>query len=548
MTRLHDEGSSGRVSTPAVVLIVTMLACALPALLTAFPPAADLPQHLAQVEQALHGSRAPGAYAAWWAPNNLIYAPIAALRPIVGPEHLASATIALLGLIWAGATCWLGARLQRPAGGIALASVLFFNASLSWGMLNFLIGWPLVLVWLAENATLRAVAPTTGRSGPTSARARAAADFLLRVALGWLLLWAHALCFAAACSFACLLALSPKSRRANVKHRLYQVFPLIPAGLYAVVWVVMLSEQRTAHGFDVAAHYAVALVERLDPAYFIPHSIAAGPLTWALFGVVMGWLLSGFGRPSPARRWDVSLAACAAFLALAYFALPSKYLNTIEFSSRWLPCMWMLFVLASPGPPVSARTATLATSGATLLVSASVSWNWRAFATTELAGLPAALEATPPHARLLGLDFLKESPLADGRPFLHLSSYATLLRGASTHFDFSEHDTALIRGARRAKPSTPGLEWFAERVQPADLDHFDVALVGAPPEYHEQVIARLPGLTALTTSGLWRLYRIETAPHAPAAAPPANTAAFSPASGSSNAEPVGTGEPAGIER
>jgi hypothetical protein len=547
MTGPHDGERSGRLSPHAVVLIVTMLACALPALLTPFPPAADLPQHLAQVEQALHGSLAPAAYAAWLSPNNLIYAPIAALRAIVEPEHLASATIALLGIVWAGAGCWLGARLQRPAGGIALASVLFFNASLSWGMLNFLIGWPLVLVWLAVNGTLPGSARATDETGPASP-VRAAGGVLLRVALGWLLLWAHALCFAAACSFACVLALSPRCRPANLAHRLYPVVSLIPAGLYAVAWVVMLREQRTAHGFDVAAHYAVSLVERLDPGYFIPRSIAAGPLTWALFGVVMGWLLSGFVRPSPARRWDAPLAACAALLALAYFALPSKYLNTIEFSSRWLPCMWMLFVLASPGPPMSARTATLATSGATLLVSASVSWNWRAFATTELAGFSAALDATPLHSKLLGLDFLKESPLADGRPFLHLSSYATLLRGASTHFDFSEHGTALIRGARRAKPWTPGLEWFAERVQPSDFEHFDVALVGAPPEYQEQVIARLPGLSALTTSGLWRLYRIDTAAQAPAAALPANTAAFTPASGSSNAEPGGRGDPAGIER
>jgi hypothetical protein len=548
MTRLYKGEPLGRLGPHAVVLVVTMLACALPALLTRYPPAADLPQHLAQVEQALSGGLAPGAHAAWWAPNNLIYAPIAALRVMVGPELLASAAIGLLGVVWAGATCLLGARLQRPAGGIALASALFFNSSLSWGMLNFLIGWPLVLVWLAVNDTLPGDVPASGDSKRAVSPARAALEFMLRVALGWLLLWAHALCFAAACAFACVLAMSRGPRPANLARRLYPLLPLIPTGLYAVAWVVVLGEQRTASGFDVAPHYAISLVERLDPGYFIPHSVAAGPLTWALFGALIGWLLSGFARPSPERRWDRPLAACAALLALAYFALPSKYLNTIEFSSRWLPCMWMLFVLASPGPPVSARTTTLATSGATLLVSASVSWNWRAFDTTELEGLTPALEATPLHARLLGLDFLRDSPLVDGRPFLHLSSYAALLRGASTNFDFSEHGTALIRGARRAKPWTSGLEWFPERVRPDDFEHFDVALVGAPPEYHEQVIARLPGLSEMTHSGLWRLYRIETATHGPGAAPPPDTAPFIPASGPSSAEPVGRVDAPGDEK
>jgi hypothetical protein len=537
-----------------VVLIVTMLACALPALLTRYPPAADLPQHLAQVEQALFRNLDPGAYAAWWAPNNLIYAPLAALRAIVGPEHVASASIALLGVVWAAATYLLGARLQRPAGGIALASALFFNSSLSWGMLNFLIGWPLVLVWLSVNQLPR-VAPASAKSRLDVSRAGAASGFMLRLALGWLLLWAHALCFAAACAFACVFAFSGGSRPANLRsnaeandpvtkgnakvvcrfvdhglvHRLYPVLPLIPTALYAVAWVVVLGEQRAARGFDVAPHYAVSLLERLDPDYFIARSVAAGPLTWALFAIVVGWLLAGFARPNHERRWHRPLAACAALLALSYFALPSKYLNTIEFSSRWLPCMWMLFVLASPGPPVSARTATLAASGATLLVSASVGWNWRAFATTELTGLTAAFEATPLHARLLGLDFLKKSPLVEGRPFMHLSSYATLLRGASTHFDFSEHGTALIRGTRRAKPWTPGLEWLPETVRPADFEHFDVALIGAPPEFHEQVIARLSGLSALTHTGLWRLYGINAA-SAPSSGEPVGIAG-APAAG-----------------
>src|SRR5690606_27187088 len=132
-----------------------------------------------------------------------------------------------------------------------------------------------------------------------------------------------------------------------------------------------------------------------------------------------------------------------------------------------------------------------------------------AFTRSELSGLSAALAATPKNARLIGLDFLKSSPLVGGRPFLHLASYATLRRGASTHFDFSEHGTALIRGGQRPTSWTRGLEWFPERVRSTDFAHFDVALVGAAPDYHERVIARLPGLTALTESGLSRLYNLD---------------------------------------
>lgn len=582
----REVAEVGRRHRHRTVLVVTMLACALPALMTPFPPAADLPQHLAQVEQALFGDLDPGAYVAWWAPNNLVYLPVAALRVVIGSEHLPSATIGLLGVLWAGATCRLGARLQRPPGAVALASVLFFNLTLNWGMLNFLLGWPLLLSWLAANVPLGGTVSAGSQAAPTFFAGATSGKWLLRIALGWLLLWAHALCFAAACASACVLILSGKSRPAETRadrepdeastgrgdspavrlayralvQRLHPLFPLIPTGLYAVVWVMTLGNQRAARGFDVAAHYAMSFADRLDPEYLISRSVAAGPITFAFFGVLVGWVVAGFVRPSQGRRWDRTLVACAGLLALGYFALPTKYLNTIEFSSRWLPCMWMLLVLASPGPPTSERTATLAAGGATLLVSVSVGWSWVAFTKSELSGLLAALAATPPKAKLIGLDFLKYSPLVEGRPFLHLGSYATLRSGASTNFDFSEHGTALIRGAHRATPWTRGLEWFPERVRSSDFGHFDVALVGAAPDYHERVIARLPGLTALTESGVWRLYNLEaTAPpdpgerraapvasaptaHAPGATVSARTGVLGPAAVSPSADLGATSE------
>src|SRR5690606_18610242 len=116
----------------------------------------------------------------------------------------------------------------------------------------------------------------------------------------------------------------------NGLERVGPLLALVPTGTYAAFWMSGVIKHRSDRGFDMAAHYAVTFVERLDPGYFIPRSIAVGPLTWALFGVMIAWVLSGLLRRGPARSWDQPLVWCAAFLALAYLALPSKYLNTIE--------------------------------------------------------------------------------------------------------------------------------------------------------------------------------------------------------------------------
>ncbi len=119
-----------------------MALAALPILFTPYPPATDLPQHLAQVRLFEEALKDPGGpyVINWAAPGNLIYAVIFVLRAVVPPAWMARAVLIFLVLLWIAAIHFLAAARGRPEAAAIAASILVFNQSFYWGFLNFLIG------------------------------------------------------------------------------------------------------------------------------------------------------------------------------------------------------------------------------------------------------------------------------------------------------------------------------------------------------------------------------------------------------------------------
>lgn len=468
----------------------------LPFLVAAFPPATDLPQHVAQVHLLFEALSDPGTpyEIAWLAPNNLVYLVMAAFGSVLPPVAAGRATVGLIALAWVGAA-FLAARVRgRAPVQAVVASLLVFAFPLYWGFLNFLVGWPIFLLWVL----LTLDPPERGEAW--------------RLALLAALLYgSHALWFAMGCLWLGVVTLWRRPGWGRVLRRGLALLPIVVA---AALWYPTLQASREVGGFDVAAHWApVWPLDRLMPRPVVEALLGGlrGVTEPVVAGALLLWIVAGVltrGR-DPERRIDRGLAlASLPFFALFLFA-PGKYLNTIYFAERWLAPGVILLLLATPPPGRISRGAVRSLGVALLaffvLLTART---WHLFSTFELEGLRPSLTALPEGSHLLGLDLVKLSPTVDGRPYLQLFAWAQPLRDATLNFSFVEHASGIVR--YREPPPTPwqpGLEWNAERVRREDVAHFDHVLIHGSGEQHRGAEAD-PQLEPVTPPAPWRLYRV----------------------------------------
>jgi hypothetical protein len=477
-----------------LIWAVTTAALALPLLVISFPLATDLPQHLSQVylAQEVLAGRADLFVLNWWAPNNLVYLLLAALSLVAAPPLSGKLVLLLLVALWVAAHVHLARRLDRPVAHAVLASAFVFNVALYWGLLNFLIGWPVFALWLV-----------------TSLQPLTRASWLRLVGLSLLLYASHALWLVMGAVWLAVAGLFTEPRRPwQVAARLSA---LVPLGIVAALWFPSLLAARAPAAPTMEAHWFSMPHERLWPPY-LARSVLRGVegALEPLFVVgVLAWVLVALvtNRGGLRRGIDPRLLSCAAlFMGLA-LAAPEQYLNTIFFSVRWLPCAAILSLLALPAPRLPRRIVLCSAFALVAGFSVLTARVWSVFERTEMTGLGAALEALPPHQRVLGLDFVKTSPLLRGRPFLQTFAYAQAMKGASLNFNWAEHASGIVTYRERPpRPWTPGLEWWAERVRDDDLRWFDYVLVNAPPEFHATIPART--LRPVTADGRWRLYQV----------------------------------------
>jgi len=475
-----------------------LLLLLVPLLTTAFPPATDLPQHLAQIHLLREATKSdPNPYRVnWLAPNNLVYYLLYGIELFLPPLPAGRFLLIIIVSFWVLTICRLSDRIHSSLLPAMLACLLVFNLSFYWGFLNFLMGFPFFLILISQ------VTPVWNRR-------RWALMAILFIGL----YTGHVLWFLLGAAFWSGYSLL---RSAGLRSFLYRVSAFFPALVVAAAWYPSLLDARRSAGFDLAARWFTPPLQRLlKPGYLVDSGLGGvrGGLEPAVMAGVGLWIMLALltRRRGEWHHLHWPLFAGFAICFLLTLLGPEKYLNTIYFAQRWFPGGLVMLLLFLPLPRIPPRLLTVGAGAVVILFVGITTLNWVAFNQQELTGLERALAKMPPGQRVMGLDFIKESRFIKGRPFLQIPAYAQVLKGADINFSFAEHGSGLVRyRVPRMVWWTPGLEWFAERVKPADFGHFDWILINHTEKGHRRFggIRRLAPVTATVP---WRLYRVRQA-------------------------------------
>ncbi len=467
---------------------------AIPILLAPFPPSTDLPQHIAQVRLFKDALAHPGGplVIQWLAPNNLVYVLLYVFWSVLPAGMVGPAALLLISLLWIAAIHRLGAWRGRSPAGAAVASLLVFNQSFYWGFLNFLVGFPVFVLWFSLTAAelRRPSWKLWGALAGTSL----------------LLYGSHALWFAAG---AIWLVAAGIIRKFPVRTILVRLTALLPCSVIALLWYPSLAASRATAGFDVAPHWS-PVFDRLASFMDAAFGGIRGPAETVAFIFLILWagLSVWQSRTRLRESVDRDLLAAAIFLLAIVVVAPDKYMNTLFFGSRWLPPALIFLLLALPPPAFRRPAPKMVGLGVAAVFFLVTAFAWRRYTAEDLTGFQAGLDRLPPSSRVLGLDLVKESEFIKGRPFLQLVAYAQVFKGCEPNFSFAEHYSGLVAyRTRRDVRWTPALEWFGEKVKRTDFAFFDYVLVNGEEKDH-RTLSTFAELAPVTGTGKWRVYRV----------------------------------------
>ena len=489
----HSIGSD-RFLRNGVLLLVALVATVFPFWTVSVPPATDLPQHLSQIfllEETLAGRRPELMLTPWYFPNTLIYGLIYGFWQISDPLTAGRLTMSALMAAWVLAGYALAKFRDRPVENWLIGVPLAFNFLFYWGLLNFLLGWPLFCLFVV-----------VATRDPSSRQTMAMAGTAL------LLYYAHALWFLMANVWllARFIDRQPGSWRLSLA-------AVLPGWLLALIWYPQLATARAASGVDIGLDWGRMPLKRLALDYFT--GAAQGGMYVGLETAFV-LLLSGWIALVIVTRWryveagtDKPLFVAAMVFVLAYWMLPWNYMNTIFFSQRWLPCGLTLLLLALPAPRVPRLYCFTAGITLLLLFSLATIKSWRDWQEEQMGGFLEAIGKLEKSDRVFGVDMFGGSMYIRGRPGLQLSSYAQALRGCDTNFTFTDHRTGIVQyvDKRHVNPirrlvSSPYL------TKPEHLRGFDRALVNGDPSLHDFFRTRLNLEPLDDSQQTWRVYRI----------------------------------------
>jgi len=479
------------------VTMITIVMIAIPFVFTDWLPMTDLPQHLSQahyLSRVLSGNQ-PDMTVNWLAPNTMTTWLLACMLYVLPP--LAAAKTAVFGLLLMSV---LGvALLARNTGAspviVPLAATLLFNQSFYWGLLPFISGFAAFAFLVAGWISL--------------------ASYSWRVVVLWslfflLIFFCHIFWFVAAMTALLLLALVSPDRNTRLRTLFVSALPVI---VCALIWYPSLRNNWTNSGFDLAPYWLFPLTVRLrlDYAAFASSGLISNfnlllPLTSIAF------ILYGTGRAyvNGSRMVSLPLLALATILLVAYLSMPDKYNNTILFAVRWLPYIFILFLLGSLAPV----KASMWGMGVNLLAFAilgsymtliAVAWN--RMENEEFSGLLQALDKLPPKQKVMGLDYIRESKYVNTEtPFATGVAYAETFKDGEANLIFAEHASSLVTYKKTPeRPYQRHLSYYSQLVNRRDVSFFDYVLVNADAVTHDQLAVSL-GITPVTHQGRWRLY------------------------------------------
>jgi hypothetical protein len=521
-----------------VALVVAALVTASTFFTTLRPPLQDLPQHLAAARVLLDGSHVGFQFqdffeVDWFSSQYLgTYLLLGAffhpLRLITDEPLLWANRCVLvsLALLWPLSTELVYRKLGKRAGLGAFALVLFFNAHLVLGFLNFLLGIVVCFIALACLAEVR--------DGIRRGQPRA----LMLAAWG-----AAALCcfYLHVVPFALLLAVmslgalyeqlgpalvralrpTPPASRPHSRADAGPYLAFVPAALALLVWLFTpagVSTREAARGAGARGRAVYPSVEAnwselqswLVDSFASPWDTRCALMA---FGALVLWLVAeviripwlrertaplaqgspGAGeRPAgtPGREPDAlllwTLRAFVPVSALLYFSLPSSYDWIWPINARF-PLFGLLFLplwLPAATPPARARWSGVRAGFVTLMLGlaiaqAGVARDAFAGFAREMHGFDDLLASIPPGQRTATLVYDRYSRHVAFAPFLHVGAYYQAERGGVSFFSFADFPQSPVRfrPERRPPPVGPRWEWMPERVRvDRDLAWFDYVI------------------------------------------------------------------------
>jgi hypothetical protein len=481
------------IARPILALICCFLV-ALPFLSVTYPPITDLPQQTAQIRLFLDTLQNPeeSPYKIHWLNVfNLSYLLLGICWGIFGPQNAGSVAMLITGILWIGSIHLLFAARSRSSVCAILASLLFFNQSVYWGLYSFVIGVPVFLLWFH----------VTCKQESSDSSFKEPATFIL---VSLLLFFCHVLWFAA--GFFWLITHSLLFHREKLGKRMLYVSPMI---LPVAVW----------YEFYVAYSMATPPLWRGSP---LSRITSFSWLTKTVFGGLTGYLecvtlfaliiLIGIAifrhRTELASKTDLEMLSAASMFFSFALIFPDAFMNTICFSQRWAP-VGFIFLLGTFPPPVGRPLLRQVISIALVLSFCLLtSITWRTFERQEMSGLTESLDALPQKPKLLGLSIIQTSEFIRGAPFLQVFAYSQVRKSGMLNFSFANFSHCLVQFKNFSRKWTSGLEWQPARVKQTDLYHFDYVLVNGTEQIHKSM-ETFPALKPLTRNGRWRLYSID---------------------------------------
>lgn len=474
------------------IIFCCILVC-IPFLMAKFPPISDLPQHTAQIrlfQEAL--SKDNSIYKVQWiTPYSLVYGVLGIAWIGVGPENAGRIAMLLLAVLWVLLVHVLARKKKRPPASAVLASIFFFSHIVYWGFYQFLFGWIVFMGWVLflEHEPLKEWK-----------------EIILNFLFFVLLYYSHILWFFVGVGWLVLNTLIYD--RKKIKLLIYRLAAAIPFMILMLVWYPSLS----AYGFRSQTIWATNPLERISYSWFVDAAFGGikGNLGYILFSVVLIWIVFALWQNRKSLKQELRfefllLAFCFLFGSLI---LPDKMVNTIRFSQRWVPPAIIFLLLGIPVPKIKKEIRLIFSSAVVIFFIIVTTVTWLAFEKSEMSGFEESLNKLPENPMVIGLDYVKESQLIRGRPFIQTFAYAQVLRGGELNFSFADFGPSLVvYKKRRHKPWTRGLEWFPERAKVGDFRYFDYALINAYGPIHNEISSR-KFLNPIVKKGRWRLYDI----------------------------------------
>ncbi len=472
-----------------LTLALTLCSAALAAPFFAgrYLPFLDLPQHVGAVAVLANADEA-FRFAHYYSvdlatsPYLLPYLVAAGLAWFVGPVvavHLLFA-VAACTLPWAAA--WAAWRFERDPWIGLLAAPFAFGAFAFMGFLNFVLSFPVFLLWLGwwRGAVGRP------RFGPAS--------YLVGGALSIGLFYGHVMTFGfamGACGLVALLAETPDEGHRPwpaLARRLLRGLHFLPGVALFGAWTALSETAKRGELGRMVSQTIAAEPPRWDHPLDRLKGLLDYALSvyqdqsdeWLLYGWIFALVLFAIlrkpaprdpGPPPPqgslatraaharsrAELLPALLALSALLLALL---LPATYRGIWPIATRMAPLLALLLLLLPRGPVLwqpAALAIGLTLAGATGWVHAS---HVAAFQ-PEVGPLHEVVQEVPKGARVMTLIWERDSAVVRWPTFLHFSQYVLAARGGVSEFSFVNFTKSPIHYVEaHAPPRLPArFEW-----------------------------------------------------------------------------------------